>query len=78
MQIPYLERCLSVKDTVFMVGLSRSSIYAMLNDEVSDFPRPLKIGCRTYFLQTEIERWIASRPRLVSKPKSASLRRTTQ
>jgi len=57
-------RCLSVADTASLIGMSRSSIYAMLSDQAANFPRPLKIGRRTRFLADEIDAWIASRPRL--------------
>ncbi len=66
-------RCLSVKDTADMISLSRSSLYAMLADQNGDFPRPLKLGRRTCFLEAEVESWILSRPRVVSKSKSGGV-----
>lgn len=42
-------------------GLSRSSIYAMM--EAGDFPRPVRIGKRAVaWPQSVIEAWLANRP----------------
>ena len=42
-------------------GLSRSSIYAMM--DIGDFPRPIRIGKRAVaWPQSEIEAWLAQRP----------------
>jgi len=42
-------------------GLSRSSIYAMM--EAGDFPRPVRIGKRAVaWPQSAIEAWLATRP----------------
>ncbi len=42
-------------------GLSRSSIYAMM--EAGDFPRPVRIGKRAVaWPQSAIEAWLANRP----------------
>jgi prophage regulatory protein len=42
-------------------GLSRSSIYAMM--DAGDFPRPIRIGKRAVaWPQSEIEAWLANRP----------------
>ena len=42
-------------------GLSRSSIYAMM--ETGDFPRPVRIGKRAVaWPQSAIEAWLANRP----------------
>jgi prophage regulatory protein len=42
-------------------GLSRSSLYAMM--DTGDFPRPVRIGKRAVaWPQTAIEDWLASRP----------------
>lgn len=43
-------------------GLSRSAIYRLMRDGA--FPEPLRIGPRAVrWPQSEIERWIATRPR---------------
>lgn len=42
-------------------GLSRSSIYAMM--DTGDFPRPVRIGKRAVaWPQSAIEDWLANRP----------------
>lgn len=42
-------------------GLSRSSIYAMM--DTGDFPRPVRIGKRAVaWPQSAIEAWLANRP----------------
>lgn len=42
-------------------GLSRSSIYAMM--DTNDFPRPIRIGKRAVaWPQSAIETWLAQRP----------------
>ncbi|WP_409025205.1 helix-turn-helix transcriptional regulator [Herbaspirillum sp. 1173] len=61
---PSQHRCLSVTEVLEIVGLSRSTLYAMLADTSSDFPRALKIGRRTCFFQHELDAWLSSRPRL--------------
>lgn len=44
-----------------MTGLSRSSIYAMM--DTGDFPRPVRIGKRAVaWPQSAIESWLANRP----------------
>ncbi len=43
-------------------GLSRSSIYAMM--DAGDFPRPVRIGKRAVaWPQSAIEAWLANRPK---------------
>ena len=43
-----------------MLGLSRSTIYRMMQD--GEFPRPVKIGRRAVgWSSKEIERWISER-----------------
>jgi prophage regulatory protein len=42
-------------------GLSRSSLYAMM--DAGDFPRPIRIGKRAVaWPQSSIETWLAQRP----------------
>ncbi|AAV97122.1 AlpA family phage regulatory protein [Ruegeria pomeroyi] len=44
-----------------VTGLSRSSIYAMM--DAGDFPRPVRIGKRAVaWPQSAIEAWLANRP----------------
>jgi predicted DNA-binding transcriptional regulator AlpA len=55
---------LSVLDTCRTAGFKRTKLYKELNDPDSDFPRPYKIGSRTYFLKSEILAWLRARPRI--------------
>ena len=44
-----------------ITGLSRSSIYAMM--DAGDFPRPVRVGKRAVaWPQSAIEAWLANRP----------------
>lgn len=56
-----MDRNLRRQDVEAATGLSRSSIYAMM--DAGDFPRPLRIGKRAVaWPQSAIEAWLASRP----------------
>lgn len=67
-------RCLSIKDTARKLDRSRNSVYAMLEDESLAFPRPLIIGRRRYFLESEIDSWLLGRPRVASKSKNGGVK----
>ena len=57
-----VDRLLTRKEVEDRVGLRRSAIYAKMRD--GDFPEPLQLGGRTVrWPQSEIETWIAARPR---------------
>lgn len=44
-----------------ITGLSRSSLYAMM--DAGDFPRPVRVGKRAVaWPQSAIENWLTSRP----------------
>lgn len=48
-------------DVQAATGLSRSSLYAMM--DAGDFPRPIRIGKRAVaWPQSAIEAWLATRP----------------
>jgi prophage regulatory protein len=56
------ERLLRIHSVREIVGLSRSSIYAMMSS--GDFPRPLQIGPRAVaWRESDIRAWLDSRPR---------------
>ena len=56
MQEQLLRRC----DVENIIGLSRSAIYALM--EEGQFPRPVRIGKRAVaWRRSEIEAWMASR-----------------
>jgi predicted DNA-binding transcriptional regulator AlpA len=54
-------RLLSAKETCQLVGLSRSSVYDLINDPDPGraFPKPIKAGPRrSRWVETEIYAWI--------------------
>ena len=56
-----MDRNLRRQDVEAATGLSRSSIYAMM--DAGDFPRPIRIGKRAVaWPQSAIEAWLANRP----------------
>lgn len=61
-----LDRFVPMKEASDITAKPRSSLYAILADPKSDFPRPFKVGRRTYFLRSELEAWMNSRPRAFS------------
>lgn len=50
---------LSFEDVAFRVGLGRTRIYAGVT--AGDFPKPVKIGRRSLWVEAEIDQWIADR-----------------
>jgi len=59
-------RVVRIKETVQITGISRSSIYEMLNERSSrhdpTFPKRVRIGvCAVGWLRHEIEEWIMSK-----------------
>ena len=54
------QQLLRRRDVEIMIGLSRSAIYALMDEGI--FPRPIRIGKRAVaWRQSEIEEWMASR-----------------
>jgi prophage regulatory protein len=49
-------RLLSLRETIGLVGISRSTAYRLL--ENGDFPKPVKIGSRNFFSSRELQSWI--------------------
>lgn len=54
------EKILKLKQVIEIVGISRSSIYSLV--QRGAFPKPIKISIRSSgWLLSEVERWIESR-----------------
>ncbi|MXX53845.1 MAG: AlpA family transcriptional regulator [Dehalococcoidia bacterium] len=55
---------MTVRQVQKVTGLSRTTIYRLM--DLEEFPRPVKIsasGRAVRWIESEIEEWIASRPR---------------
>ncbi len=50
-------RLLSLKEVIRSVGLSKSTIYALIKADKRPFPAPIKILGRSLWLESEVERW---------------------
>ena len=60
-----IERMLRIDDVCSQAGLSRSTIYSMVN--TGAFPAPVRLhGATVAWLQTEVQAWIAARPRVLA------------
>ncbi|MCB1928582.1 MAG: AlpA family transcriptional regulator [Rhodocyclaceae bacterium] len=59
------ERILRLPQVIHMVGLSRASIYNKVRDET--FPRQVKLGRLSGWLESEIQQWIKDQAS-VSRP----------
>ena len=54
------EKILKLKEVTNIVGLSRSSVYTLV--QRGDFPQPIKISVRSSgWLRSEIDQWIERR-----------------
>ena len=66
------ERLLRIDDVCHQTGLGRSTVYAMVKD--GKLPAPVQLhGAAVAWLQTEVQAWIAGRPRVA--PPAAAPRR---
>ena len=64
----YEERLLRRPEVECQTGLTRSTIYRLMR--AGEFPEPLKLGPRAVrWRATEIESWIAERPRATGETK---------
>ena len=64
----YEERLLRRQEVEVKTGLARSTIYRLMR--AGEFPEPLKLGPRAVrWRATEIESWIAERPRATGETK---------
>ena len=56
------DRLLRRSEVEFRTGLARTSIYRLMR--AGKFPTPIRVGIRSVrWPESEIERWIGSRPR---------------
>ncbi|USE81132.1 AlpA family phage regulatory protein [Cupriavidus gilardii] len=53
---PNSERILRLPEVQQRIGLSRSSIYARIQE--GSFPRPIKLGHASGWIETEVHAWI--------------------
>ena len=60
---PSVRRLLTMSELTARYRYSRPSIYRLIRDE--GFPRPLKMAAagKVLFVETEVEEWLARRPR---------------
>ena len=54
------DRLLRRRQVEEITGLSRSSIYRLMQD--GEFPRPVKVGPATVRMASDITAWLESRP----------------
>lgn len=60
-----VEQILRRRQVELRIGVSRSSIYAWIGK--GDFPAPVRLGARAVgWLESDVERWLAERQRLVT------------
>ena len=60
-QMQISQKLLSLKQVIAMVGLTKSTIYRLM--DAGDFPRPLKLGSRCVrWLVDDVNAWISSLP----------------
>ena len=63
---PPLPRLLTLRDVTELTALSRSAVYALMNE--SRFPKPLRVGSRAVrWVEHEVLDFIATRPRAGSE-----------
>lgn len=63
---------LSIEAATTTLCISRSALYELLKKKSENFPRPFKIGRRTYFSEREVAQWLADRPRIGANDVSPS------
>lgn len=66
----------SVKEAMVITGHKKTAFYELLKNPLLNFPRPFKIGRRTFFSNAEIAQWLADRPRIANLANSGSGVRT--
>ena len=65
-----MNRLLRLKEVEQMVGLSRTSIYRLMDS--GDFPHPIRVGPRAVrWRLRDIEEWISERPLAVGGVKAS-------
>ena len=59
-------KVLRLPDVLERVGLSKSTLWRLINDE--EFPEPIKLGPRASgWIEEEVDAWISSRSRAVNR-----------
>lgn len=53
-----IEELCDIKRTRQVTGQSTSYIYRHLNDEAKPFPRPRRIGRKSFWAMSELQEWI--------------------
>lgn len=66
----------SVNEAMVITGFKKTAFYELLKKPSENFPRPFKIGRRTFFSNAEIAQWLADRPRVANLANSGSGVRT--
>lgn len=61
-----LDRLLTIDAVAEALAVHRASIYRMIQEQ--GFPRPLKIGSRSRWRQSEIKAWLEAQPRMEARP----------
>lgn len=54
-----IEELCDIKRTRLVTGQSTSYIYRHLDDETNPFPRPRRIGRKSFWTMSELQAWIA-------------------
>ena len=68
------DRLLRREEVETRCGFSRSSLYRLMRE--GDFPEPIRIGERAVrWLESEVDSWLASRPRATGETGHSSSRR---
>lgn len=52
------QRFLSLRDVLDRLTISRSLLYELIKDPVQPFPRPVHLGRRSVWLESEVEGYI--------------------
>ena len=51
-------RALSILEAAARMGVSKRTVYRLLDDPDSGFPRPRKIRRRTVIMEDDLEEWL--------------------
>ena len=50
------KKLIRIKDVVQLTSISRSQIYLLAKS--SDFPKPIKVGCSSFWIFSEVGEWV--------------------
>ena len=56
--VSHPEELASMTRAQLITGMSRTYIYGHLDDAENPFPRPIKIGSRSFWAVSELHRWV--------------------